>query len=122
VVAGYAVAPAWRDELRRHPALLDLARQGFAPEPAGLQADLRRVLVRRGHVVGRDGAYFARSTRDAAVEILSRLAAEHPGGFTVGQACRALGTSRKWGLPLLGVLDGEGVTVRRGDRRIIRPG
>jgi selenocysteine-specific elongation factor len=121
VVAGYAVAPAWRDELSRHPAVLDLARQGFAPEPGRLPPDLLRVLVLRGHVVGKDGVYFARSTRDAAVDILSRLAGEDPGGFTVGQACRALGTSRKWGLPLLQVLDGEGVTVRRGDRRTVRP-
>jgi selenocysteine-specific elongation factor len=40
---------------------------------------------------------------------------------TVAQIRDALGTSRKFLLPLLALLDGRGITRRRGDVRIAGP-
>ena len=50
-----------------------------------------------------------------------RLLAEHPEGVTVAQVRDALGTTRKYALPLLAHLDATGVTRRRGDLRIGGP-
>ena len=44
-----------------------------------------------------------------------------PDGVTVAQVRDALGTTRKYLLPLLAILDGTGVTRRRGDLRIAGP-
>jgi len=126
VLAGYAVAAAWRDELGDHPAVRRLAAEPFAPpplSPADAPPDVRRALLRRGIVVVQDGVHFAVTALDRAEAILRKLVAG-PGrpddGFTVGEARAALGTSRKWAVPLLEALDAAGVTVRRGDRRHLR--
>ncbi|MCA1940658.1 MAG: SelB C-terminal domain-containing protein [Caenispirillum bisanense] len=42
-----------------------------------------------------------------------------PGPFTAGEAGRALGTSRKYTIPLLEYLDATGITRRDGDRRVV---
>ncbi len=47
-----------------------------------------------------------------------RLLAEHPDGFTLSQLREALGTTRKYAVPLVTLLDGRGITRRRGDLRI----
>ncbi|HLG91443.1 MAG TPA: SelB C-terminal domain-containing protein, partial [Acidimicrobiales bacterium] len=44
-----------------------------------------------------------------------------PEGVTVAQVRDALGTTRKFLLPLLGLLDARGVTRRRGDLRLAGP-
>jgi selenocysteine-specific elongation factor len=143
-VAGYAVAPAWRDELARHPAVRALEERPFAPPPLDpdLDPEVRRALLRRGIVVAKDGVHFAASARTAAVRVLARLAGPRPGrnrgagsddagtddpgigdpsaGFTVSEARQALGTTRRWALPLLGLLDDAGLTTRHGDRRRLR--
>ncbi|HLM62936.1 MAG TPA: SelB C-terminal domain-containing protein [Acidimicrobiales bacterium] len=156
-VAGYAVAPAWRDELARHPAVRALEERPFAPPPIDpdLDPEVRRALVRRGIVIAKDGVHFAATARPAAVRVLAGLAggnggpvpgavvpgavvpgtdvpgADVPGtavpgtddlsaGFTVSQAREALGTTRRWALPLLGLLDDAGLTIRDGDRRRLR--
>jgi selenocysteine-specific elongation factor len=126
VVAGYAVAPAWRDELAGHPVVRALQRQMFSPPPlgagGGVDPALLRALLRRGLVVTRDGLYFAGGVRDAAVRALARVARDHPEGFTVSQARQALGTTRKWAVPLMELLDEARLTVRHGDRRTLRDG
>jgi selenocysteine-specific elongation factor len=65
--------------------------------------------------------WFAPAAVDAAARAVARLLAEEPGGVTVATIRDALGTSRKYLLPLLSVLDGTGVTRRRGDLRIGGP-
>lgn len=45
----------------------------------------------------------------------------HPDGLTVSQIREMLDTSRKYAVPLCEYLDGEGFTVRRGDRRVLGP-
>src|SRR6266508_2519977 len=52
VVAGYAVAHAWRDELAAHPMVKRLERDLFSPvAPAAVTPDELRALVRRGLVL-----------------------------------------------------------------------
>ena len=45
---------------------------------------------------------------------------EAPGGITVSAFRERLGTSRKYALPLLEWFDQRGVTIRRGDLRVLR--
>jgi selenocysteine-specific elongation factor len=91
------------------------------PEEAGVsRADVRE-LVRRGLVVERDGVFFSSAAVDAAAGAIVRLLVEHPEGVTVAQVRDALGTSRKFLLPLLTYLDASGVTRRRGDLRQAGP-
>ncbi len=84
------------------------------------RAELRE-LVRRGLVVERDGHHFAPAAVDEAARVVARLLASSPDGVTVGAVRDALGTTRKYVMPLLGLLDASGVTRRRGDLRIAGP-
>jgi selenocysteine-specific elongation factor len=123
IVAGYAVAAGWEDELARHPLVQQLEEHLFtppAPTPARVPPEVLRALVRRGHVLVKDGVYFAARARSAAATTLAQLSREQPEGFTVSQAREALGTTRKWAVPLLELLDESGITVRHGDRRRVR--
>jgi selenocysteine-specific elongation factor len=132
LVAGYAVGPSWRDELARHPALRALEERLFAPPPLDpdLDPEVRRALIRRGIVVTKDGVDFHATALAAAVRALASLVGAGGGdrgsgdrgvGFTVSEARQALRTTRRWALPLLGLLDDAGLTVRQGDRRRLRP-
>jgi selenocysteine-specific elongation factor len=78
-------------------------------------------LVRRGEIVERDGFYFAAEAVDEAGRRVAALLAAHPQGVTVAQLRDTLGTTRKHALPLLAILDGSGVTRRRGDVRVGGP-
>ncbi|HUG84415.1 MAG TPA: SelB C-terminal domain-containing protein, partial [Euzebya sp.] len=108
-------------------ALLDrLDAQGWEPDPLQAVAevseadeDLLGALVREGELVPIEGGERAisRATLARAVEALATL----PQPFTAAQARDALGTSRRWALPLLEALDQAGVTRREGDLRHLRP-
>jgi selenocysteine-specific elongation factor len=102
------------DRLARHPLLAAL--DSFAPPPVDDPALAQ--LVRRGLVVQEDGIAFAATAVDRAAEVVRRLLAEHPEGVTVAAAREALGTTRKYALPLLALLDARGVTVRRDEVRL----
>jgi selenocysteine-specific elongation factor len=80
-----------------------------------------RELIRRGHVVTRDGLHFHESTVAAAGLVAAELLAANPDGFTVAQFRDATGASRKFALPLVSELDARGVTRRRDDVRIAGP-
>jgi selenocysteine-specific elongation factor len=123
-VAGGRARPAGAadDGLAGHPWLAALAAAPFTPPPPdGVDRGEVRELVRRGLVVERDGCYFAPMAVDDAARIVAGLLAATPDGVTVAQIRDALGTSRKYLLPLLGHLDATGVTRRRGDLRIAGP-
>src|SRR5262249_21678250 len=112
------------DPLASHPFVAALAEAPFTPpSPAesGVAAAELRELVRRGLVVERDGVYFAPTAIDDAARTVARLLATSPDGVTVAEVRDALGTTRKYLLPLLALLDGSGVTRRRGDLRIAGP-
>jgi selenocysteine-specific elongation factor len=105
-----------------HP-YLEVARSGgfTAPQPDDVDRAEVRELVRRGHLVARDGMYFHADTIDAAGALAAQLLAASPDGFTVAQFRDATGASRKFVLPLVAELDARGVTRRRDDLRIAGP-
>jgi selenocysteine-specific elongation factor len=124
------LAPAALARLR---ALEAQVRQGGAtpPDPAALaapgseDADLVELLVDLGALVRlrnhalRQILVFHVDAFDAALATL-RTAFPPPAAFATGAARAALGTSRKFIVPILEFLDARGDTVREGDvRRIV---
>ena len=110
------------DHLADHPFLEALRAAPFDP-PAPDDVDRAELgeLVRRGLVLAADGNWYAPEAVDAAASVLARMLTEKPSGVTVAEVRDALGTTRKHALPLLSLLDGQGVTRRRGDVRIAGP-
>ena len=111
------------DPLDDHPWVRDLEDAPFTPPPPPPdvgRGDIRE-LVRRGTVVEIDGVAFAATAVDRAAAVLRELFAAKPDGATVADVRDALGTSRKFVLPLLAHLDATGRTRRRGDLRIPGP-
>ncbi|MGH9281522.1 MAG: SelB C-terminal domain-containing protein, partial [Acidimicrobiales bacterium] len=110
------------DPLADHPYVAALEAEPFAPpSPDGVDRNELRELARRGLVVERDGVWFAPSALDEAGRRVAALLADSPDGVTVAQVRDALGTTRKYMLPVLAHLDATGVTRRRGDLRIAGP-
>ncbi|MBA2752799.1 MAG: SelB C-terminal domain-containing protein, partial [Actinobacteria bacterium] len=110
------------DPLGDHPYLAALEAQPFSPPaPNGVDRGELRELGRRGLAVERDGVWFAPRALDEAATIVAGLLSESPEGVTVAQVRDALGTTRKYILPVLAHLDATGVTRRRGDLRIGGP-
>lgn len=106
-----------------HSAVLDaLESSPFAPpDPKTLDREELRRLVQAGRVVNLDGIYFAASSLDAAHDAARRLLTAQPAGFGASEFREALGTSRKFAIPLAEALDARGITRRRGDVRIAGP-
>ncbi len=110
------------DPFADHPYLAVALDGGFAPpQPDDLDRATVRELVRRGHLVVRDGVHFHAATIDRAAQVAARLLADEPVGFTVATFRDATGASRKFALPLVAELDARGVTRRRDDLRIAGP-
>lgn len=110
------------DPYADHPYLDTVRAGGFAPpQPDDVDRAELRELVRRGHVVARDGVYFHADTIDAAAGLAARLLSASPNGFTVAEFRDATGASRKFALPLVAELDARGITRRRDDLRIAGP-
>lgn len=91
------------------------------PETVGVDRSEVRELVKRGVVVEQDGVFFAASTLVAARSAVAEMLADQPDGVTVAEVRERLETTRKYALPLLAWLDGQGATRRRGDVRIAGP-
>ncbi|WP_420639479.1 selenocysteine-specific translation elongation factor [Candidatus Poriferisocius sp.] len=91
------------------------------PEAAGVSRQEVRELVKRGLVVEQDGVFFAVAALESARSVLAEMLAAQPDGVTVAEVRERLQTTRKYALPLLAWLDGNGVTRRRGDLRIAGP-
>lgn len=87
---------------------------------ASLGADVYQVLVeRRALVQVAPDVVFLGTTYAMLVDrVRAHIAAA--GRITVAEARDLLGTSRKYALALLEYLDQQGVTVRRGDERVLR--
>jgi selenocysteine-specific elongation factor len=122
VDAGRVRPAAAVDPYEDHPHLAVLLDGMFTPPSSEEvpRGELRE-LIRRGHVVERDGVCFHRAAIDAAAAAAAVLLADSPDGFTVAQFRDATGTSRKFALPLVAELDARGVTRRRDDVRIAGP-
>lgn len=125
VVSGGRAAPAGSgDPLAGHPFVAALAAAPFMPPSAddfGVDRAELRELVRRGLVVEQDGLWFAPSAIDDAATQVGALLRARPAGVTVADVREALGTTRKWAVPLLNILDARGITRRRDDVRIPGP-
>ncbi|MDP8993035.1 MAG: SelB C-terminal domain-containing protein, partial [Actinomycetota bacterium] len=122
VRGGRAVLAGADPDLAGHPYLAALEAEPFSPPPPnGVERGELRELARRGLAVERDGVWFSPKALDKAARIVARLIAESPEGVTVARVRDALGTTRKYMLPLLSHLDATGVTRRRGDLRIAGP-
>jgi selenocysteine-specific elongation factor len=122
VVGGRARVATGRDPLADHPYIAALEAAPFAPPaPEGVDRGELRELVRRGLVVEQDGMWFAPAAVSAAAAVVAGVLADQPEGVTMSQLRAALGTSRKYALPLVAVLDATGVTRRRGDVRVGGP-
>ncbi len=110
------------DPLADHPWVQALTAEPFTPpSPEGIDRAEIRELIRRGTVVEQEGVYFSRDAIDLAVGKLGAILAAQPSGITVAEARDALGTTRKYVLPILAYMDGNGITRRREDLRIAGP-
>jgi selenocysteine-specific elongation factor len=108
--------------------LLDLlAADLFAPPglraaaaDAGADGPLVRELEAAGEIVrvDTDVAFVARALEEASSRLRDAYRAEGP--LTAARAKEALGTTRKYALPLLEELDRRGLTRRVGDTREVR--
>ncbi|MEI8000845.1 MAG: selenocysteine-specific translation elongation factor [Actinomycetes bacterium] len=91
-----------------------------APSEVGAPIAVIRALVRAGALVDVDGTVFAAGAlEDAKRQVVELLARQ--GRVTVADVRDALGSSRKYTLPIVAWLDRTGVTRRRGDDRIPGP-
>lgn len=92
---------------------------GSAAEAAGASRELVAALEAAGQLVrlAPDVAMTGSAIERAAAVLRDVAAAEGP--LTASRAREALGTSRKYALPLLEELDRRGVTRRRGDTRVV---
>jgi selenocysteine-specific elongation factor len=78
-----------------------------------------RSLERQGQAFESDCIWFSASAVKGAVEALRPMLTGS--GATVSDARQALGTTRKYALPLLKYLDSRGITRRHEDRRTAGP-
>jgi selenocysteine-specific elongation factor len=102
--------------------LAEIERELFSPgPPEGIDRGILRELVQQGSVIETEGLYFHSSAIERAADLVAEALSVDPEGVTASQIRQALGTSRKWALPLLGYLDANGFTRRRGDLRIPGP-
>jgi selenocysteine-specific elongation factor len=110
------------DPLADHPFIGALTVGGFQPPDAtGVDRGELRELIRRKLVVEQDGVWFAPSVVSEAARRVAAMLATQPDGVTVSEIKDVFGTSRKYALPLLAILDGTGVLRRRGDLRVGGP-
>lgn len=106
----------------RSPILDALESSLFSPpDGATFDRDELRRLVQAGKVVNLGGIHFASSALDAAHDVARRLLDDKPSGFGASEFREALGTSRKFAIPLAEALDARGITRRRDDVRIAGP-
>ena len=111
-----------KDVFVNHPLLQQLEKDPFSPsQPEEFSGEEIRGLIQRGTVIQNDGVLFAASAIDKAAIAVAHLLREKPEGVTVAEIRDALGTTRKFALPICAILDGTGITRRREDLRIAGP-
>lgn len=113
-------------ERRRDELLRRLGEEPFGPpdlevtaREIGMSHEELTGVVHDGLVVRCGPVAFTRTAVDEAATLLRSLAATQ-GPFTASEAREALGTSRKYAIPLLEHLDAAGVTAFDGALRTVR--
>lgn len=103
-----------------------LVSEGLSPVAPGSRSDIPSgagLLVARGLVQTSNGIWFASEAVDNARDEALGLLTGQPEGATVAQFRDRWGTTRRYALALLALLDADGSTVRVGDvRRMGRVG
>jgi selenocysteine-specific elongation factor len=108
--------------LDNHPIISQLQNNLFSPElPDDFHPDELRQLVQKGLVIQSEGIFFSASAIDLAATMLAKLFSSKPQGVTVAEIRDALGTTRKFALPLCAHFDRTGITRRREDLRLPGP-
>ncbi len=108
--------------LDNHPIISHLQNNVFSPElPDEFHRDELRQLVQKGLVIQSEGIFFSASAIDLAATLLAKLFSSKPQGVTVAEIRDALGTTRKFALPLCAHFDRTGITRRRDDLRLPGP-
>lgn len=105
-------------ELLSAKAMEPPSRNELAPNPAAQQA-LKFLLDTREIVELSDDVVLLASSFTKAVELVRRHLREK-GPATVSELRQALGTSRRIMVPVLERMDRDGLTLRQGDRRILK--
>ncbi|HVL38920.1 MAG TPA: SelB C-terminal domain-containing protein, partial [Fimbriimonadaceae bacterium] len=101
------------------PSAHDLAQELGVPHQA--TAEILRLGVESGELVRIDeGIYYTKSQLEDLKEQIRRVSAGKP--FAASEFRDAVGTTRKYAIPLLEYLDGVGFTMRLGDKRVVRSG
>jgi len=126
--AGWTPHLHGKDQQLRSALLAQLERSGAEPPSVGEMAALHpgadvagllRLMAREGLVVavGKDRFYEAaalRAERERIVTLLTELGSATPAALR-----ERLGRSRKWLIPLLEWCDTQGITLRKGDERVL---
>jgi selenocysteine-specific elongation factor len=126
--SGWAPHLAGRDQQLRQALLAALQRAGGEPPSVGELAaqhpgadvpGILRLMAREGLVVavGKDRFYeisALRAERDRIVTFLTEVGSATPAALR-----ERLGRSRKWLIPLLEWCDTQGITLRKGDERVL---
>ena len=122
VADGRARQAALANVLDNHPIISQLQNNLFSPElPDNFHRDELRQLVQKGLVIQSEGIFFSASAIDLAATLLANLFSSKPQGVTVAEIRDALGTTRKFALPLCAHFDRTGITRRRDDLRLPGP-
>lgn len=122
VADGRARQAALANVLDNHPIISQLQNNLFSPEPPdNFHRDELRQLVQKGLVIQSEGIFFSASAIDLAATLLAKLFSSKPQGVTVAEIRDALGTTRKFALPLCAHFDRTGITRRREDLRLPGP-
>jgi selenocysteine-specific elongation factor len=123
VESGRLYAPDRAPSRLAHSPVLEAFEKQLVspPDASGFDRDELRRLVQSGRLVAVGGIHFASSALDHAHDVVRRLLAMKPDGFSASDFRDALGTSRKFAIPLAEALDARGITRRRGDVRIAGP-
>ncbi|MDP7067262.1 MAG: selenocysteine-specific translation elongation factor [Acidimicrobiales bacterium] len=122
VFEGRARSVDQEDIFVNHPIVDLLEAEPFSPtQPPDPSGEEIRGLLQRGLLVQNDGVLFASSSIHKAAIVVAHLLQGKPEGVTVAEIRDALGTTRKFALPICAVLDNTGVTRRRDDLRIAGP-
>jgi selenocysteine-specific elongation factor len=119
-LAGHEPEPTAADNRRMSSLLEELRSNPFAPAPSTkVDEGLLAYMEGRGEIVrAGDGVVFATSAYE---EMVGRIEAylKKSGSITLGEVRDMFGTSRKYAQALLEHMDGEHLTRRVGDARVL---